>query len=86
MLFLVLISCYVANLATITKKSTTFGINKMCWGKMGKFEVKWVGLKIWINFVKIFVQALPLTRIAQTTLLDIVNADLSFPGPLFSSN
>ena len=55
------------------------------WGKMGKFGVKWVGWKIWINFDKqIFHYFLPATT--AWTLLDIVNIDSSVQGLLFSTN
>ena len=41
---------------------------------MGRFGVKWVGLKIWPNFAKILVWGFSI-RGAQTILPEIVNAD-----------
>ena len=44
------------------------------------FRVKRIGWKIWINWInvdQIFAQSLPLATTAQTTLLNIVNVDLS---------
>ena len=55
-------------------------------GKMGNFWGKMGEVKIWINFVAIFVHSFPSPRIAQTTLIDIVIADLPVPDLLFSSN
>lgn len=52
-------------------------------GKMGKCGVQWVDRKLWLNFSKIVVLGFPLATTVQTTLLDIVNNDLSVQGSLF---
>ena len=44
------------------------------------------GVEIWINLAAIFPQSFPSPRSAQTTILDIVIADLPFRDLLFSSN
>ena len=56
------------------------------WGKMGKFTVKRVGLKIFTSLAKVVVHDFPLTTTAQTTFFDVANVDLSFQGLPFSDN